>query len=304
MNINSLVKIVFVAILCFMAMAFACNDSGGGSSGKSNECDVKYGDQRPTYCRVAVDVPLSGTPSINDYVLKTPKGILVRSVVNVPPEALAAVDQAFDAVISHTRAIFPNWQAYSNAQDNQVVLVAPDHYSVEADPGAGLLNVNYTAGGDSHAPDRKQVSSADTCYGCPGFFNPDIAKNAVYLMAVVPHQANVDPLHPNDTPWSHLRFFRESIYNSFEHVQECGNTSDVCLQFAVAGDVHPHWGADIWSDPLPVIPAQAKRSSKSNRSGDACSTTQICKPLSLMPIPQAQEANGNTNRPAPNKELK
>jgi hypothetical protein len=209
-----------------------------------------------------------------------PSGLTIRSVVDVPADAQLAIEQGVQLSIDHSRAVWPAWNGYDTLTYNQVTLIEPDHYSVESDPGAGLINVWYSAqGGDQHRPNRQQVSSADTCYACPGFFQPDIPTPGIYLMAVVPHQANVDPAHPDQTPWSHLRFLRESVYNSIEHVRECGNNNQVCRQFAIAGDQHPHWGDDIWNLPLPT--AQRSLVSHKPKPANPCALVSghwICPP--------------------------
>lgn len=277
-------------VLLFASLGFKC---GGGSDqpyspdNKTSECDVSRGDARPMYCKQAVDIPWD---AINQHIYVTPGGVTIRSVVDVPVEAQLAIEQGVQLSIDHSKAVWPTWGGYETLNYNQVVLVEPDHYSAPApvgdDPGAGLINVWYTAqGGDQHKPNRQQVSSADTCYGCPGFFQPSISIPGLYLMAVVPHQANVDPAHPDQKPWSHLQFLRESVYNATEHVRECGNDMNVCLQFAIAGDVHPHWGDDIWGLPLPTVTPAMKRKVTLNRGVPCVKNNLMCKPSSNGPSP-------------------
>jgi hypothetical protein len=285
-------KAIFIAILALSL--FGCGGTGTGTAvdggnrdEKSNECDIRAGDNRPAYCRYAVPVPFEGSPNVNDHILVSPGGLTIRSVVDVPMLEQLVLDQAANKVIADWLQWHSDMRAYTLLTENQIVLVNPDAYSVQDDPGAGLVKVWHNAlGGSSHAPIRSFVTSADTCYGCPGFFTPEIPRGSINLMAVIPHQANVDPAHPDQQSWSHLQFFRESAYNSMQHILECGNVqhqqsdgSDLCLQYAVEGNVHPHdWGTGAWSLPLPTITMMAK-AKRSTATPPAPCHGSDCKPV-------------------------
>jgi hypothetical protein len=283
--------ILSILVIAYLCAGFACSSGGSGGGGNgSNECDISAGDSRPANCRYAVPVPFEGSPNVNDHILITPGGLTIRSVVDVPMQGQLALDQAANKVISDWLQWHPTLTAYTHLEENQIVLVNPDQYSVENDPGAGLLKVWFNAaGGSAHSPIRTFVTSADTCYGCPGFFTPDIARGQLNLMAVIPHQASVDPNHSDQQPWSHLQFFRESAYNSMQHILECGNVlstqpdgSDICLQYAILGDVHPHdWGTGAWNLPLPTVTAAKMRKKTSAKAPAPCHGAD-CKPVKAI----------------------
>lgn len=228
-------KILFILVIAYFCAAFACNNSGG----TSNPCAAK---PIPKDCYESVTIP----PNVNDHVITTPGGVTIRSVVDVPLQAQLALDQAAQADIATYAQFFPQWTKYRTLPEFTVFVIEPDHYSTEADPGAGLINVAYSTGTLNGVPTgRATVSSAGTCIGCPG------SGYSGTPAAVIPEQG---------PSWEHLRMFREAAFNEWQHAIECANDAGgVCMQFAIVADQHPHFGPDIWSMDLPTVPASKKK---------------------------------------------
>src|SRR5687767_11914023 len=59
----------------------------------------------------------------HDYT--TPQGARIKSVVQVPPQALSDIDEGLQRQITRLSGIFPNWNVYTRVSDYDVLIVHP-----------------------------------------------------------------------------------------------------------------------------------------------------------------------------------
>jgi hypothetical protein len=128
-----------------------------------------------------------------DYV--TPKGVPVKSVVQVPAEALQLIDAGISVQIARYTQVFPNWNFGKTFGEYRVLFVEPRGVTVENDPGAPLIYVNGT-------------SAAGATIGMePGNLSP-----VDRPMMVIPHQEKQN--------WSHKEFLLNTATAESEHTPE------------------------------------------------------------------------------------
>jgi hypothetical protein len=181
---------------------------------------------------------------------QTPKGVTVRSYQPVPAEALDAVDRGILHQILNASYANPTWTNFARYRDYEVFLIDPQGYTEIDDPGAPALFVRALQ--PASTTQTYTIKSAGTCIGVGGSILGQF-DDTRYPAIVVCHQATPDPAHPEQLPWSHLAFLEEAVRNESEHIREWTNDHAVFTQFAIAGDVHPHWPIDPPADWVPPI---------------------------------------------------
>lgn len=149
------------------------------------------------------------------YKYLTPAGIKVWSVVEVPAQALQAIDRGISDMLVRYRAIKPDWKNATQIHEYKVLFVEPDGVSAESEPGAPFIY--HRSGGPT----------AGTVIGC----SPDSACEP-YVYLVLPHQEK--------QKWNFLNYLSNSAFHEGEHYFEWHNCWGVFLHFAHRGDVHPH----------------------------------------------------------------
>ena len=137
----------------------------------------------------AVGIPSSAAEFKHNY--KTPAGIEVKSVVDLPPHALFAIDQGILIQIDRLDHLRPMWNNYKDIRQYKVLVVEPGAYSTVDLPGAPLLMLRdgvTTAGtvigigGIYSAEDAVEfllVGASAVAVGTANFTNPDTAARVV-----------------------------------------------------------------------------------------------------------------------------
>ena len=149
------------------------------------------------------------------YEQMTPAGIKVWSVVEVPDQALDAIDRGISEMLRRYTAIRPDFKNASQIHEYKILFVEPDGVTVETNPGAPFIY--HRSGGPT----------AGTVIGC----NSDSACRP-YVYIVLPHQAKQN--------WQYLDYLAHSADHECEHYFEWHNCASLFFYFATAGDVHPH----------------------------------------------------------------
>jgi hypothetical protein len=194
-------KLIFIVVLTLLVLGF---------KGCGHEKDINQ-------ALDAVGIPSSAAEFKHNY--KTPAGIEVKSVVDLPPHALFAIDQGILIQIDRLDHLRPMWNNYKDIRQYKVLVVEPGAYSTVDLPGAPLLML------------RDGVTTAGTVIGIGG----TASLGTTYI--IVPHQ--------NGQSWRFMDFFKEAVHNESEHARECNepsreNPSPECTKFFGVNDKHPH----------------------------------------------------------------
>jgi hypothetical protein len=258
-NVLALVTIVTAFLLS------AC----GGSSTNSNPSTPPV---PSTNNGQSVAIPFGpGKPDVNDHIIKTPGGMTLRSVDDVPLNVQLAMDQGAKYTLDTDNAItdlFPVGKGYQTLDQIQIFIIPKDFDTQENDPGAPGLNVYYNTGTNIH-PKYDYIPSAGTTVGS-AVTGQQLGGYNMYLSVVIGSGESSN--------WSHVQWARNSVRNEVEHAKECTTAANVCLQFQIAGDVHPHYGDDIWNWPLPTQPTTLVSTTR-KFTPKPCSNVADCKPI-------------------------
>ena len=131
-------KLIFIVVLTLLVLGF---------KGCGHEKDINQ-------ALDAVGIPSSAAEFKHNY--KTPAGIEVKSVVDLPPHALFAIDQGILIQIDRLDHLRPMWNNYKDIRQYKVLVVEPGAYSTVDLPGAPLLML------------RDGVTTAGTVIGIGG----------------------------------------------------------------------------------------------------------------------------------------
>ena len=165
----------------------------------------------------AVGIPSSHAEFKHSY--RTPRGVDVKSTVEVPMNVLFTIDQGILMQLDRINIARPDWKNKLNPNQYAVLFVDPMATNVETDPGSPAILI-------------KGIQSAGTVIG----FNGDAGMKQSYIVA--PHQA--------DTQWRYIDYLRRTIWYESEHDRECNepdpkNPSNDCYHFRGVNDIHPHF---------------------------------------------------------------
>lgn len=153
----------------------------------------------------AVDVP---EPPLGPVTYLTREGAKVYSKVNVPMEALTAIDAGLQAQIQRMP---PEWSRYRFASAYSIEFLDPQATNVETEPGSPALIISG-------------IQCAGYCRNTKEGESPVI---------VLPHQ--------QATAWRYLDYLMNSTWYEAEHVAEAVNDRNEFIRWAYPNpDVHPH----------------------------------------------------------------
>jgi hypothetical protein len=168
--------------------------------------------------------PPGNAPPSTGYSYGTLAGVRVTSPVEVPPEALKAIDEGIQRSISKMPA---EWTHARNPYDYKVVFVAPDLINEYGEPVL-LVNGSIRAAGETKGYcTRDQNDCAGTFYKC----------GEVYLR--IPHQAGQN--------WQMLDLLAGAVAAEAEHEEEGeavaakeAEPEEFCKWAWPNADTHPH----------------------------------------------------------------
>lgn len=143
----------------------------------------------------------------------TPRGVKVRSTVNVPVSVLENVDNGIQDQLTKINHDFPQWQNLRTFTDYKVDFVDPMATSTGTNSAGcpALLVQGYNAAG--------------TVYG--------VRNDGLPPTIVLPQQQAVN--------WRCTEYLRNTIFYESEHLRESKNDQDVFEFFATGpNDIHPH----------------------------------------------------------------
>jgi hypothetical protein len=145
------------------------------------------------------------------YDAVTPKGIKIRSTVQVPAQTLADIDTGIDELLARYPLKYPQWTSHTKHSDYSVVFVDPMATNVETEPGSPAILVRgYQSAGTN-------IGACKTC------FPP--------IHIVAPHQEKEG--------WRFRQYLINTIWFEGEHIFE-GNDINVWQQYVGGNDSHPH----------------------------------------------------------------
>jgi hypothetical protein len=231
-------RLTFLLILIVLTISAWLSACGGGSpSGKGV---LTYNIDRPN------PMPDAAHPEClydESSFRLTPGGVTVRSCVDVPAEALAAIERGIAHQIRNSSHYNPDWVGARNLWEYQVFLVPQMAVNQETDPGSPALLVKYltvnsTVGGP--------IQTAGTCIGVDGsIFVPGTGPigDSRFPSEILAEQSQQN--------WSHLAYLEEASRNESEHRAEWDNNKAMFRTFAIVGDVHPHF--EDWAEANSMI---------------------------------------------------
>lgn len=206
-------------VLFVTAFAVVIDCGGGGVLPGSNDGDVFR-------ALDGMGIPKSDAGFKRSYT--TAAGAKVRSVVDVPPAFLSAIDEGAQLAIDRR---LPGWNAITSPSQVRVLIIEPSTFrdtqhprygqkctNLETEPGAPCLLVNG-------------VQTAGTVVGIQQLSAVDLKDSAL----VIPHQAGQS--------WAFRSYFVNTLWNETEHLLECvneGRQGETCLRYQGPFDVHPH----------------------------------------------------------------
>lgn len=186
-------------IVLFAVLLFAC---GGGAGGGFNDDEIH---------RSLDDIGIPKHVAKFRFSQITPKGVKVRSTVQVPATALTYIDAGIDELLSRYLLKYPQWTTFTKHSDYSVVFVDPMATNVETEPGSPAIFVRgYQSAGTN-------IGNCKTC------FPP------VHIVA--PHQEKEG--------WRFRQYLINTIWYEGEHIFE-GNDINVWSQYVGGVDDHPH----------------------------------------------------------------
>jgi hypothetical protein len=231
--------LLLIVVLLFVSLGFKC-----GSGVINTPGTITYSIDRPN---PAGDDCLYLETSYHP----TPGGVTVRSCVDVPADALAAIDRGISHQIRNSSHYNPGWTVGRTLQEYQIFMVPQMTVNEQTDPGSPALRVKYLTQSSTVSD---PVQTAGTCIGVDGaMFVPGRGPVADprYPSIVLPEQSQEN--------WTHLAYLEESARNESEHLAEWWNNKAMFHTFAIVGDVHPHF--PDWTDAVtaPRTTAAKKR---------------------------------------------
>jgi hypothetical protein len=218
---NKRLYIFIILVAAFFAAGFSC-----GNSNTAPQSQLVYNTDRPS--PTGADDCLYQAGSLH----KTPGGVFVNACVDVPPDALAAIERGIAHQIRNSSHYNPAWPAFRKLNEYQVFLVPPTAHNVETAPGSPALLVKY----QDESGNVLSIQSAGTCIGVDGAIfgrNIGLQHDGRYPSIVLPEQSAEQ--------WKYLNYLEESARNESEHIAEWNNDKAMFYSFAITGDVHPHF---------------------------------------------------------------
>jgi hypothetical protein len=155
------------------------------------------------------DHPPGNAPPSTGYSYGTLAGVRVTSPVEVPPEALEAIDEGIQAQIARMPA---GWANARQPRDYSVKFVAPEAQNQDGSPAL------IVAG----------VQTAGTVAGTLCGLRSDDESGTPYIK--LPYQDG----------WQYLEYLKNSAWNEGEHFSESANDCNEFMKWTGANDVHPH----------------------------------------------------------------
>jgi hypothetical protein len=225
-------------IFALLLLALSLSGCGGSPGGKGV---LTYNIDRPN------PTPDAAHPEClyDDSSFRlTPGGVTVRSCVDVPAEALAAIERGIAHQIRNSSHYNPDWVGARNLWEYQVFLVP--EMAINHDPGypntpallVKFLTVNSTVGGP--------IQTAGTCIGVDGsIFVPGTGPvgDSRFPSEVIAEQSKEN--------WQYLSYLEEASRNESEHRAEWDNNKAMFRTYAIVGDVHPHF--EDWAEANSMI---------------------------------------------------
>lgn len=153
-----------------------------------------------------------------DFKGTTAQGARYFSTVQLPAEAVLAIDQGLGHQIKEYSRLNPQWVNYTKISDYDVHVIDPMCVNEDGSPCL-LVNGWQSAG--------TMFGSCETCE----------AINKRPILVVVHQQAQ---------SWRYITYFRNSVQNESEHVREWMNDPTGAFVYWITrpeGDVHPHVGS-------------------------------------------------------------
>lgn len=171
------------------------------------------------------------------HTYTSPKGIRIRSVRPLPPEAIQEIDNGVGNQIRLYTAENPEWTAYAKHSDYDVYVIKPMTTNMDGSPAMFV----------------KGYQSAGTMLGASQRYGA-LDKRPVVVI--------VDQVDQN---WGHMVYFRHSAHAESEHAREWvnlhNNPTGRFYYWVGVGDTHPHthagWGDEeqglLASEPIPCV---------------------------------------------------
>lgn len=224
-------KLLLIIPLLLAVTAFDCRDKPpppGTAATPYPACSASDDDMDAIY-RALDGVGIPKSEAGFKIVTRTPGGSCVRSVVAVPPEALAAIDTGIRTQIERAGSYNPTWTRKTNLNQYRVLFVEPSTF---------------------HAPHPRDGEKCTTLVNTPG--SPCLLVKGVQSAGTVIGAGTMSPLgqiyivlpHQQGQQWRFLDYLAASARNESEHDRECseeGLQGENCIKFQTQSDVHPHW---------------------------------------------------------------
>lgn len=208
-------KIILLFLVCALAALSACGDGGGGEGSRRQpqQQQRQSGDARPPTSEMHPKIAAKYKKILDaggwaEVKETSPGGAIVYSVVPVPGEALAVIEQAVKIRVEIIKKKFPAWQKGLQLSDYHIHLIEPDGIAPEAQIpflDLGAMTAGTIAWGE-------------------------------HAFVILPHYAGLN--------WSRPDALRDTVYNESEHLTEYFNRHfepvDRYSEFLGWGDTHPH----------------------------------------------------------------